>query len=338
MAKRGSSGISCVLGIDKPLGMSSHDVVNVVRSVFKEKRVGHAGTLDPLASGILVVCVGPAARLNKYLVEHDKTYQMGITLGCATSTDDAEGQVIARGAIKQEYFDEGFARRKIDSLVGKISQIPPAYSAIKVNGEKAYAAARSGKVIDLKPREIEIFSAQLQSIETKTHEDGSIIPVWNVEMHVSKGTYMRSIARDLGNSLGCFAYVSSLRRTTVGNLSIRQCCTLGQLKESPELAYVDPLQLLKVRYAFVQDEEAIQNGKFFSRDSVSLNEPIENDIFGSECCTTSVFPSSRAPEENEIVALLSHNRVKGLYHFDSQAQMYKPSCIFLVGVNRGSGL
>ena len=151
MAKRTSSGLSRVIGIDKPVGMSSHDVVNKVRRLYNERRVGHTGTLDPLASGVLTVCVGPATRLNHYLVDYDKTYRMAVELGSATATDDREGQVIARGQIKDEFFDPSFAVSKISSLVGTCNQIPPAYSAIKVQGQRAYAAARSGNVIDLEP-------------------------------------------------------------------------------------------------------------------------------------------------------------------------------------------
>ena len=180
--------------------------------------------------------------------------------------------------------------------------------------DKAYEAARRGKVIDLEPRPIEIYQASLLSIEETVNEQGIKIPIWNVEMHVSKGTYLRSIARDLGNSLGSFAHVKALRRLTVGSLTLRQCCTLEQLQRD------------------------LDNGRSFDKEEVSLNEPIEGDIFGSECCTTSVYPSTRAPYNDELVAFVSHNKVKGLYRFDESAQKYKPSCIFSLGVERGSGL
>lgn len=338
MAKRGSSGLSRIIGIDKPVGMSSHDVVNVVRKTYSERRVGHTGTLDPLASGVLTVCIGPATRLNQFLVDHDKTYRMAVELGSATTTDDSEGQIIATGQIKDEFFEPVFARTKIASLVGSHNQIPPAYSAIKVHGQKAYEAARRGKVIDLEPRPIEIYQASLLSIEETLNEQGIKIPIWNVEMHVSKGTYLRSIARDLGNSLGSFAHVKSLRRLTVGSLTLRQCCTLEQLQRDPNSACIDPLQLLKIRYAFISNDSALDNGRSFDKEEVSLNEPIEGDIFGSECCTTSVYPSTQAPYNDELVAFVSHNKVKGLYRFDESVQKYKPSCIFSLGVERGSGL
>ena len=172
MAKRTPSGISRVIGVDKPVGMSSHDVVNRVRKLYNERRVGHTGTLDPLASGVLTVCVGPATRLNPYLVDHDKTYLMAVELGSATATDDSEGSIIARGQIKDEFFDPSFAALKVSSLVGEHNQIPPAYSAIKVQGQRAYHAARSGKVIALEPRPIVVYSASFISVEPICNDEG----------------------------------------------------------------------------------------------------------------------------------------------------------------------
>lgn len=338
MARRGSSGLSRIVAIDKPVGMSSHDVVNKVRNVYQERRVGHSGTLDPLASGVLTVCVGPATRLNSYLVDHDKTYEVEIELGAATTTDDKEGQVISQGVMKDEYFDPSFAREKIASLKGARKQIPPAYSAIKVNGQKAYDTARKGKIIDLKPRDIEIYDATFVGICEVISQSGQRVAVWTAKLHVSKGTYIRSIARDLGNSLGCFGHVRALRRLSVGTLDISQCVTLEQLREAPNLAVVDPLQLLRVRYAFISDKKALENGNAIKAEQVALNYPIEGDIFSSECCTSSVYPSKKPPVDNELVAFLSDNRIKGLYRFCECGKIYKPSCIFSLGVERGSGL
>ena len=133
MTKRGSSGLSLLLAIDKPKGMTSHDVVNRVRRVFGEKRVGHMGTLDPLASGVLCVAVGPATRLDAFMSGHNKTYVMDIAFGCATTTDDAEGEVISRGEAPSDLLNEQIAREVVASLVGKGKQLPPVYSAVKVD-------------------------------------------------------------------------------------------------------------------------------------------------------------------------------------------------------------
>ena len=219
MTKRGSSGLSLLLAIDKPKGMTSHDVVNRVRRVLGEKRVGHMGTLDPLASGVLCVAVGPATRLDAFMSGHNKTYVMDIAFGCATTTDDAEGEVISRGEAPSDLLNEQIAREVVASLVGKGKQLPPVYSAVKVNGQKSYAAARKGNVIDLKPRDFEVLSATLLSVEKKqlgellpaVQEGSELVPVWRVSMEVSGGTYMRSIARDLGKRIGCGAFVSELK-------------------------------------------------------------------------------------------------------------------------------
>ena len=223
MTKRGSSGLSLLLAIDKPKGMTSHDVVNRVRRVFGEKRVGHMGTLDPLASGVLCVAVGPATRLDAFMSGHNKTYVMDIAFGCATTTDDAEGEVISRGEAPSDLLNEQIAREVVASLVGKGKQLPPVYSAVKVNGQKSYAAARKGNVIDLKPRDFEVLSATLLSVEKKqlgellpaVQEGSELVPVWRVSMEVSGGTYMRSIARDLGKRIGCGAFVSESRSSTL---------------------------------------------------------------------------------------------------------------------------
>ena len=142
--KRGQSGLSLIIGIDKPQGMSSHDAVNRIRRMFGERRVGHMGTLDPLATGVLAVCVGPASRLDAYLTNHDKTYEARIAFGAQTDTDDAAGEVIRQAAVASELSDATFAQEYLASIVGPRMQMPPAYSAIKKDGVKAYEAARRG--------------------------------------------------------------------------------------------------------------------------------------------------------------------------------------------------
>ena len=183
--KRGESGLSLVVGVDKPSGMTSHDVVNRCRRIFGEKRVGHTGTLDPLASGVLPICVGPATRLGAYLTGHDKAYQATISFGAGTDTDDCEGTVIRTGEIPVEAGDRDFACKVLSGLVGKQKQMPPAYSAIKVNGKKSYEAAREGRIIELTPRDIEVYAADLVAVRPAT---GQGYAEWDVRFRVSKGT------------------------------------------------------------------------------------------------------------------------------------------------------
>ena len=190
--KRGLSGLSLVVGVNKPAGMSSHDVVNRCRSIFGERRVGHTGTLDPMATGVLPICVGPATRLGAYLTGHDKRYRVSIAFGAGTDTDDAAGTVVRTGEVPDRVLDPEFAAAFVASLVGRRKQMPPAYSAIKVNGKKSYEAARAGNIIDLAPRDIEVYDARLLGV----HEgDGEELPSWDVSFEVSKGTYIRSDAR-----------------------------------------------------------------------------------------------------------------------------------------------
>lgn len=259
--KRGTSGLCGVLAIDKPGGMSSHDVVNHVRHLTGERRVGHAGTLDPMATGLLLVGVGAATRLSHYLTGHDKTYRARIVFGVSTDTDDAEGRVATyysqgepgRGAERLEDVDP---QEVLDAIVGPCDQVPPAYSAIKKNGVTAYKAAREGKKIELEARGVEIYSAVLVGTGTAPVDldDGSggrfvaDLPWWDVDLHVSKGTYIRSIARDLGLKLGCGAYLGALRRTAVADFSIEDAHTLDELERLVEagepLPWANPASLL----------------------------------------------------------------------------------------------
>lgn len=349
MAKRGSSGLSLLLAINKPKGLTSHDVVNRCRRIFNEKRVGHTGTLDPLASGVLCVAVGPATRLDAYLSGHDKTYVMDVAFGCATATDDAEGVVSAAGEIPPEVYEEEYAHTVVASLKGAGKQLPPVYSAVKVDGQKSYAAARKGNVIDLKPRDFEVFEASLDSIfEAQLSEllqegidQDRTVPVWRVTMRVSGGTYMRSIARDLGKRFGCGAFVAELVRCALDTVTLDDCVTLEALEADPMRARIDPLRLLDMRYAFVRDQRIIQaigNGNALDPAALSLNAALSECPRDDYCCTTQVFPSSVPCFDGEKVALLVDNRIKALYEFDDTKQRFCASCVFPVGVERGSDL
>lgn len=352
MAKRGSSGLSLLLAIDKPKGMTSHDVVNRVRRVFGEKRVGHMGTLDPLASGVLCVAVGPATRLDAFMSGHNKTYVMDIAFGCATTTDDAEGEVISRGDTPSDLSNEQVAREIVASLVGKGKQLPPVYSAVKVNGQKSYVAARKGNVIDLKPRDFEVFSATLLSVEKRplgellpaAQDENALVPVWRVSMEVSGGTYMRSIARDLGKRIGCGAFVAELQRSALDAVSIEECISLEYLETfegDPASVAADPLRMLPYRYAFVRDAKLmrkIDNGTPIPPERLSLNIPLTYISRDDFCCTTQVFPSSDPCFEGETVALLVDNHIKALYRFDESKGQLCAQCIFSLGVERGSNL
>lgn len=238
-ARRGESGLSGILLVDKPQGLTSHDVVNRVRRTTGERRVGHAGTLDPMATGLLVVLVGPATRLAPYLTAAEKTYTARIAFGTETNTDDAEGEVVRTCDVPASIVEPVAAAAVVAGLVGIHEQVPPAFSAIKRGGVTAYEAARKGEALEIEPRAVEIRRARLLQVDAA---DAS----WEVELDVSKGTYIRAIARDLGRSLGAAAHLSALRRTRSGSLHVTGAVPLASLESATNprdvaARFVDPL-------------------------------------------------------------------------------------------------
>jgi riboflavin kinase/FMN adenylyltransferase len=220
-AKRGATNLCGIIAVDKPAGVTSHDVVDCLRRVTGEGRVGHAGTLDPAATGLLLVCVGPATRLSNALMAGEKTYRARIIFGAATDTDDADGAVIAIAALPIELADVEFATRVLADFVGTRQQMPPRFSARKKNGRKAYELARAGEPVELEPRDVTIH--ELRLIEATAN-------YWDVEARVSKGTYIRSLARDLGEAVGSRAHLGALRRTRVGMISVERAHPLAELE------------------------------------------------------------------------------------------------------------
>lgn len=206
--------------INKPKGYTSHDVVNVLRKKLNTKKVGHTGTLDPNATGVLPILVGTATKISKYLVEHEKTYVATIKLGKKTETGDSEGKVIEEDSNIKE-FDKKEVESVIKSFLGKQSQIPPMYSAIKVDGKKLYEYAREGKTVEVKPREIEILDINL--IEFNNNEIEFVV-------RCSKGTYIRVLCEDIAEKLGTIGYMKELQRTSVNEFNIQNSISLDELE------------------------------------------------------------------------------------------------------------
>jgi len=216
------NAISGVLVVDKPVGMTSHDVVQAVRNGTSLRRAGHTGTLDPRASGVLVILVGPAVRLSEYVSASDKRYQAIIRMGAKTDTFDSEGKFTQDNQetinVTEEQFEEA-----LKTFVGEIEQTPPPYSAVKVQGRKAYEMARKGEEVVLEPRKIMVH--HLEVLEWAP-------PEAVIDVHCSSGTYVRSLANDLGEKLGCGAYLVGLRRTKSGRFSLRDAIPLRKLQEA----------------------------------------------------------------------------------------------------------
>lgn len=208
------------LAIDKPAGLTSHDVVAQIRRAFgRGSRVGHLGTLDPLATGLLVLCIGAGTRLAEWATNDSKEYLVDITLGTATDTYDAGGTVTS---VRLVAVERGEIERTLADMLGTIAQRPPPFSAIKQAGQRAYVAARRGESVDLAPRTVHIEALDIHSFES---------PVIALRVACSKGTYVRSLAHDLGETLGCGAHVSALRRTRSGDFRLDEALPLESAVE-----------------------------------------------------------------------------------------------------------
>ncbi len=210
--------------LDKPQGMTSTQAVGVVRRLYDAQKAGHAGTLDPLATGVLPIALGEATKTVPFAVDGAKAYRFTVRWGAGTNTDDAEGEVVATSAVRPSREDiEG----RLGEFTGDILQVPPAFSALKIDGERAYDLARSGEVVELEARPVAIDRFELIDMPDA---DTAVF-----EAACGKGTYVRALARDLGRQLGCFGHVIALRRTQVGAFDIDGATTLDELREAADL-------------------------------------------------------------------------------------------------------
>jgi len=292
---------SGVLVIDKPSGMTSHDVVNVVRRLADTRRVGHAGTLDPIATGLLVVLVGPTTRLSQYVMHGDKRYSCVARLGETTSTYDAEGDVLDRSPVDLRLNEIESAMRP---LTGAIEQVPPMYSAIKVDGRKLYELAREGKEIQRKPRFVTIRSLSIVDWQP---------PDLTLDIVCTPGTYIRSLVHDLGKFLGCGGHVRALRRVASAPFTEAQAHTLDELRELCEgdsiasallppaaalgempMVRLTPEQERAVRYGQAIDL-ATETDPLQARDACGHLIGILSPISATQCRPTLVLPPLEDP-------------------------------------------
>lgn len=259
VARGAATAADGVLLVDKPRGLTSHDVVGATRRLAATRKVGHAGTLDPMATGLLVLGIGRATRFLTYLVGADKTYESTIRLGMETTTEDAEGQVVAARGCRIDDLIEGRLQEALVSLTGRIQQVPSAVSAIKVDGVRAYKRVRHGQDVELEARPVTIHELRLTGEPRQAGVDlpgaaagdalagaedgvGGEVQVVDLDVVVScsSGTYVRALARDLGRTLGCGAHLIALRRTGVGPFDIGQAHTLTALSEQVETDAATP--------------------------------------------------------------------------------------------------
>lgn len=218
--------------MDKPAGISSNDVVQQAKRLFGAQKVGHTGSLDPLATGVLPLCFGEATKFSQYLLDADKKYWAQVRLGITTETGDADGEVIAQADASSVTPAQAVAALK--TFVGEIEQIPSMYSALKHQGQPLYKLARKGIEVERAPRQVSIYSAELLQFSEASIE---------LRVRCSKGTYIRSLAEDLGAALGCGAHVSALRRLAAGPYEEGQATTLAELCETNDMQEMDALLL-----------------------------------------------------------------------------------------------
>jgi tRNA pseudouridine55 synthase len=246
--------------IDKPAGMTSHDVVARCRRIFSTRKVGHAGTLDPMATGVLVVGVDRATKILGLLSAASKSYAATIRLGQTTSTEDAEGELLC--SVSAEHLTNEEIEAAVDGLRGDIEQVPSSVSAVKVGGRRAYRLVREGQTVELQPRPVRI--DRFDVLAARPHD--RLVDL-DVEVDCSSGTYIRALARDVGGALGVGGHLTSLRRTSVGRFALGQAYALDDLAQRPRLSYsLDEACLLVFprRDLSAEEAEATSNGRSLS--------------------------------------------------------------------------
>jgi len=260
-----------VLNLNKPAGVTSRDVVNVVQRLVKPAKVGHAGTLDPMATGVLLVCVGAATRLISLLQRSSKTYVAGFRLGQRSDTDDCSG-IVTDVPIDGDVPSEQRVRDLLKTFVGTIEQVPPAFSAVKVNGQRAYAKARRGESVELKSKSVQVFAIDVFEYSW---------PNLTLQMECGSGTYIRSIARDLGEILGGGGLMTSLERTAIGAFPVAAAIDPESLSaESVVATMTDPIRVVAGMPQYQcrsDDEELVRIGRQLSICETKLHIPDGTD-------------------------------------------------------------
>lgn len=257
------SELKGIIPLLKPPGFTSHDCVNKLRRLLKMKRIGHTGTLDPSVTGVLPLCIGQATRVVEYLQELPKEYVGTIIVGRSTTTEDADGEIIEEKPVEHS-LSESQIQETLKSFIGKIEQIPPMYSAVKVNGVRLHQLARQGQEVERKAREVEIYEIETLSMSLKQE-----FPEFTFRVKCSKGTYIRTLCVDIGKKLGYPAHMKLLQRTETGPFKLKDCFTFEQIEEAVnknEAAnLIKPMDWALLQFpSWVVDEDSvpdIYNGK-----------------------------------------------------------------------------
>ncbi|MFW5669450.1 MAG: tRNA pseudouridine(55) synthase TruB [Acetivibrio ethanolgignens] len=296
-----------IINIYKEKGYTSHDVVAKLRGILKQKKIGHTGTLDPEATGVLPVCLGKATKLCDLLTDKDKTYVAVLKLGIETDTQDMTGQILKEHALD---WQEAKIREAIASFVGEYEQVPPMYSALKVNGKKLYELAREGKEVERKARRVHIFDIELLSMDKEQKEI-------TMQVHCSKGTYIRTLCADIGECLGCGGCMKSLERIQVERFSLRDSLTLSEVeklvREETLEKYIIPLEAMFEKY-----------------QRLMLKPEADRFLYNGNSFWASNSQKEASWQEGEIVrACDSQGVFKGLYFYQAKEKTFKPYKMFL---------
>ncbi len=255
-----------IIIINKTKGYTSHDVVVKVKKILNVKKVGHTGTLDPNATGVLPLLLNQGTKLSKYLIEHDKEYEVTLKLGIKTDTLDSEGNILEERKVDWNAEIMQKIEEVLNLFIGKQKQIPPMYSAIKVNGKKLYEYARKGQTVEVQPREVEIYSIELKNVNKQENEV-------EFKVHCSKGTYIRSLCEDIAKRLGTIGYMKELNRTKVGKFTLQESITLEEMEKEPEKVEEKIITMKKLFQEFPEihlQEEQLE--KFLNGVSICVKQ------------------------------------------------------------------
>ena len=293
-----------ILNVYKEKGYTSHDVVAKLRGIAGQKKIGHTGTLDPQAEGVLPVCLGKATKVCDLLTDKDKVYEAVLLLGQTTDTQDTTGTVLEQSAVT---CSEEEVKKAIMGFVGAYEQIPPMYSALKVNGKKLCDLARNGIEVERKPRPVQIYEIEIVNIE---------LPRVTMRVHCSKGTYIRTLCHDIGLKLGC-GCMESLKRTRVADFSIVQALTLGEIEKKRDAGELEQI-LYPTDYVFR------------ALEAVTVQKKYGKILYNGNRIAKEFFVTSPTSDETESVRIYDEEgRFIGIYRYDKRQENYKPVKIFL---------
>jgi tRNA pseudouridine55 synthase len=294
-------GVNGILNVNKPCGPTSFGIVATIRRFSGEKRVGHAGTLDPFASGVLPVCLGQAARVTEYIHDFSKEYVAGIMLGATTDTLDSQGSITSRSDPCG--ITPGQVQQELQGFVGDISQVPPAYSAVKIKGKQSYKLARAGISVPLEPRCVTVNSIDMLSFAT---------PYLKVRVQCSRGTYIRSIAGDLGTALGCGAYLQDLVRTVYGPYRIEDALSLDDIGRSAAAGGISML-LYPVDHPLQSWQQQV----------------LDDEKSAAVLSGTAIVPQAPFPDTGQLLRCYDRNgRFLAILKFSAETGLWRPAKVF----------